>query len=96
MIRSVTSLSIVTHAREHFKKNIFNMKKRRYTRYGVTEDLNCSPLFITREHNPSFLYQGKIGYPLHPLHSLLPDRELAGFRMKEILSPSHDSMEEIS
>jgi hypothetical protein len=95
MIRSVPSLSIVTHAREHFEKNNFNMKNRCYTRYGVTEDLKCSPLAIKREHNPSFLYQGKIGYPLHPLHSLLPDRELAGFRIREILSPSHVYKEKV-
>lgn len=71
------------------------MKQRRYTCYAVTEDLKCSPLFNTCDHNPYFLYQGKIGYPLHPLHSLLPDRELAGFRIREILSPSHVYKEKV-
>jgi transglutaminase-like putative cysteine protease len=71
------------------------MKKRRYTRYGVTDDLKHSPFFITRDFNPYFLYQDKKGYPLHPLHSLLPDRELAGFRMKEIRSPSRMYKEKV-
>lgn len=71
------------------------MKNRRYTCYAVTDDLKYSPLFNTRDLYPSFLYQVKRGYPLHPLHSLLSDREFAGFRMREIRSPSHVYKEQV-
>lgn len=95
MSRSVTSLSIVTHAREHFEKIFFSMKNRRYTCYAVTDDLNYSLLFNIRDLYPSFLYQLEKGYLLHPLHSLLSDRELAGVRRKEIRSPSHVYKEQV-
>lgn len=95
MIRSVTFLSIVTHAREDFEKIFFNVKNRRYTCYAVTDDLNYSLLFNIRDLYPSFLYRVKRICPLHPLHSLLPDRELAGVRRKEIRSPSRMYKEKV-
>lgn len=96
MIRSVTHSPYVTRVKQHPAKNFSSMKKGCHTRHAVTDDLKRSSLIDTRDLFPCILCQGMRGKPSHPSHSLLPDRELAGFRMKVILSPSHDSMEEIN